>query len=268
MRNLFAPEGDFMRKTDAFFQELKLSTNALPQSAPKRIASLLIDSVWRLIQSTNSEQEFYEAYNLWVRDKKPWECIHPKNRAECLLSLFYMTRQEKFSDGFIANLWTKGRVQDIIEQGNQEDSRKSFSWDRLTPEQVSKLGEDFAKVQFAKHGFEVFASSVADKGVDFIVCTIKGYVKVQVRTVRKGQSSLVKGLGEDFNSLLALVRLVEGNDHPELYLIPGVEIEKNDQLLIRKNESEYGISITNKSAPLLQSYIFEEVLSIYEPVTL
>jgi len=44
-----------------------------------------------------------------------------------------------------------------------------FQWSRLTPQQVGRYGEYFAKMSFAEFGLDVYTAEVDDKGIDFVV---------------------------------------------------------------------------------------------------
>ena len=41
-------------------------------------------------------------------------------------------------------------------------------WEKLTPLQLGKFGEYYAKMEFASYGYDVYTSEVDDHGVDFI----------------------------------------------------------------------------------------------------
>lgn len=44
-----------------------------------------------------------------------------------------------------------------------------MKWFELTPLQLGRYAEYYAKMEFASYGFEVYTSEVDDHGVDFIV---------------------------------------------------------------------------------------------------
>ena len=62
----------------------------------------------------------------------------------------------------------------------------NLNWSELSPLQLGRYAEYYAKMEFASYGYEVYTSEVDDHGVDFVVKvpgTAKFY-EVQVKSVR------------------------------------------------------------------------------------
>lgn len=57
-------------------------------------------------------------------------------------------------------------------------------WSRLTPLQLGRYGEYWAKMEFASYGFDIYTSEVDDHGVDFVARDpVAGiYYEVQVKS--------------------------------------------------------------------------------------
>ena len=91
------------------------------------------------------------------------------------------------------------------------------TWADLNHIQTGRYGEYFAKMAFARAGFDVFSPVVDDKGIDFVL-RIDGdppcYYDVQVKTIRS-RNTYVFMRKDKFrltpNLLLALVILDAGN---------------------------------------------------------
>jgi hypothetical protein len=71
---------------------------------------------------------------------------------------------------------------------------EGYNWGRLNPLQLGRYAEYFAKMEFTRHGFDVYTAEVDDKGIDFIVRKeyhLGGteveyrYYDVQVKSVRR-----------------------------------------------------------------------------------
>jgi hypothetical protein len=99
------------------------------------------------------------------------------------------------------------------------------TWADLNHLQTGRYGEYFAKMAFARAGFDVFNGEVDDKGIDFVLRVdgdVPSYYDVQVKTVRS-RNTYVFMPKDKFrptpNLLLALV-ILAADSEPEMYLIP------------------------------------------------
>jgi hypothetical protein len=153
-----------------------------------------------------------------------------------------------------------------------------YNWDDLTSLPVGKYAEYFVKMEFTMLGFDVYTSEVDDKGIDFVIRkNIKGtnqetnrYYDVQAKSIRNTKTKYVfmpkdKFDVNDGNLMLALVVFTNGKP-PELFLIPSKDWKNSNCLLVgydyegKKSAPEWGVSITNKSMPILMNYLFDEVI--------
>lgn len=101
----------------------------------------------------------------------------------------------------------------------------NLNWSRaeLTRQKLGTFGEYYAKMTLASYGMSIYTSEVDDHGIDFVAETKRGFLKFQVKTIRKGTNYvfLLKRMFDiqDDTLYLLLVYLVDG-EHPVLYAVP------------------------------------------------
>ena len=90
----------------------------------------------------------------------------------------------------------------------------STNWSKLSPLQLGRYAEYYAKMEFASYGFEVYTSEVDDHGVDFIAKNPynKQFYEVQVKSMRNTGYVFVQKEKIELqeNWLLCLMRFVDG----------------------------------------------------------
>jgi hypothetical protein len=133
--------------------------------------------------------------------------------------------------------------------------------------QTGRYGEYFAKMAFARAGFDVFNAEVDDKGIDFVLPVdgdVARYYDVQVKTVRS-RNTYVFMRKDNFrltsNLLLALVILDAGSE-PDMYLIPASAwrhakppfADRNYDGL--KSAPEYGLTVSPSAMVALEEFRF------------
>jgi hypothetical protein len=148
-----------------------------------------------------------------------------------------------------------------------------YNWGKLNRQQVGAFCEYFVKMELTMYGFQVYATEVDDRGIDFVARYENGpYLSVQVKSVRKSGYVFMQKekfqLAEDL--YLALAILNEGME-PNLYLIPSVIWREPNSVFVDRNyeglksKPEWGINISIKNIPLLSKYSFdckaEEIMS-------
>jgi hypothetical protein len=141
-------------------------------------------------------------------------------------------------------------------------------WSKLNPLQVGRYAEYFVKMEFTMHGFQVYTTEVDDRGIDFVVRKDGGrFYEVQVKSVRdlsytyctKDKMPLIP------ERIVALVLFEDGAD-PSLFLIPSLAWKKPDALLVdreyegKRSKPEWGINLSRKNLPLLNSYRFSDII--------
>ena len=150
-------------------------------------------------------------------------------------------------------------------------------WDNMGPLPLGKFAEFYAQTELLSFGVEVYPTIVDDHAVDFIIKDKAGRFKeIQVKSVYKGKYAYVAKdkmrVSED-NPVIKkdyywfFIHFVKG-EMPKTYIIPGTDWEKADGVLLidreygkpMKSAPEYGLSITNKSMPLLQKYEVTQAL--------
>lgn len=146
------------------------------------------------------------------------------------------------------------------------------SWSILTPLQLGRYAEYYAKMEFASFGYEVYTSEVDDRGVDFVVkhTSDNRFYNVQVKSIRNtGYVFMQKDkfpLQEDW--VLCLLRFVE-NKLPEVYMIPAITWTNPYGPFVRRDygkrgqtsKPEWGINISKKNLPILSNYTSDKYFS-------
>lgn len=143
-----------------------------------------------------------------------------------------------------------------------------YAWNKLNHLQIGRYAEYLVKMEFVRHGFDVYTSEVDDRGIDLVVRRDKDtYYDVQVKSLHKGNYIFFQKDNFDPrpNLFAAVVIFYEG-EPPHLYLIPSVAWNKPNFLLVnydyknRKSKPEWGLSVTKKSQRLLEDFAFELVV--------
>ena len=144
---------------------------------------------------------------------------------------------------------------------------EKYNWSKLSPIRLGRYAEYYAKMEFTLLGFDVYEPEVDDKGIDFIIRKSENnFYEIQVKSILKGNYIFMQK--EKFalrkNLYLVLV-LFKQNNPPELYLIPSLDWQNPNELLVgrdypgKKSKPEWGVNITKRSIPRLQEYQFERI---------
>ncbi|MBE0647435.1 MAG: DUF4365 domain-containing protein [Bacteroidales bacterium] len=139
---------------------------------------------------------------------------------------------------------------------------------------IGRLGEYWVKFCLTLHDFDVYNAEVDNKAIDFIVRINKDlHFDVQVKTIRNATTSYVfiqkKFWPEDElrDTLYLALVILSDNESPHVYLIPSVEWKSsndyglfcsNDYGPEKKSKPEWGLRLSKKNYPLLESYAFEK----------
>ena len=144
----------------------------------------------------------------------------------------------------------------------------NLNWSMLNSLQLGRYAEYYAKMEFASHGLDVYASEVDDHGIDFIIKTKSGrFLEIQVKSVRQTNYVFMqkeKWNIEDANTYLALL-LFKDEKLPNVYLIPAMAWKTPSSLLCDKDyeglksKPEYGLNLSKKNLPLLREFAIEEI---------
>lgn len=137
-----------------------------------------------------------------------------------------------------------------------------MDWSKLTHLQLGKYGEYFAKMEFAKRGFDIYSAEVDDKGIDFVIRDPAGtYTEVQVKSVRNGNYVFMRKevFAPRKNFYLALVSF--GDDKTAVGFIPSLEWKKSNkpQFLFdrdykgKRSKPEFGISPSKQYLPEIEA---------------
>lgn len=147
-----------------------------------------------------------------------------------------------------------------------------MKWSELSPMQIGRYAEYYAKMEFTSYGYDVYTSEVDDHGVDFVARDVKidVFYEVQVKSLRKGNYAYIPEKLMDCNDskrLVCFLKFVDGR-LPDVYVIPATAWRNlNEALIYRKydkpgqsNKPEWGISCAIKNLPLLEKYRVEKYL--------
>lgn len=145
-----------------------------------------------------------------------------------------------------------------------------FYWESLRKLQLGKYAEYYAKMEFAKYGFEVYTSEVDDHGIDFVAkCpeTSKFY-EVQVKSKRPRGSIFVNkdDMTMDEYHLLCCICFGE-KEWPDVYAIPMTEWENKDNYpaLSESNGIEtkpaWTVNFSKRNSTVLDKFKIDQVLN-------
>jgi hypothetical protein len=142
-----------------------------------------------------------------------------------------------------------------------------YRWSALTNQQVGTFVEYFVKMELTMFGFQVYATEVDDRGVDFIAQFGDGpFLKIQVKSVRSTGYVFMEKSKFSFHEhrFLAFGSLVD-EQPPNLFLIPSLEWCTPTALLRERNygeglksSPEWGMNISKRNMALLEPYSFEK----------
>src|SRR5271168_724885 len=107
-----------------------------------------------------------------------------------------------------------------------------YQWSALNKQQVGAYAEYFVKMELTMYGFQVYATEVDDRGIDFVARHERGpFLQIQVKSVRfKSQNpsgyvflakdKFARDRSELTESLYVALGLLRDDLPPELFLIP------------------------------------------------
>lgn len=147
----------------------------------------------------------------------------------------------------------------------------NMDWSNLNHLQLGKYGEYLARMEFIKHGFDVYSAEVDDKGIDFVVRRKNGsYSEIQVKAIRNNNYVFMRKEVFQPRANLFLALVVFTNDELPLFsLIPSLSWRKGSPTFLvdrdfegKKSKPEYGVNISQKTLPLIREvYSFEKVVN-------
>lgn len=150
----------------------------------------------------------------------------------------------------------------------------NLNWSRkeLTPQKLGTFCEYYAKMTLASYGMSIYTSEVDDHGIDFIAESERGFLKFQVKSIRKGTNYVF--MRKDYfditdQSLFLFLLLLSDGEHPAAYLFPANTWDCADSRIFvyhpyegKKSKPEYGLNISAKNLPQLESFKLENMLKI------
>ena len=153
-----------------------------------------------------------------------------------------------------------------------------YQWSALNKQQVGAYAEYFVKMELTMYGFQVYATEVDDRGIDFVARHERGpFLQIQVKSVRfKSQNpsgyvfmakdKFARDRSELTESRYVALGLLRDDLPPELFLIPASAwLEPNAVFVDRdypgseKSSPEWGINLSKKNFSLLDPFQFAVV---------
>jgi hypothetical protein len=128
-----------------------------------------------------------------------------------------------------------------------------MDWSKLTHLQLGKYGEYYAKMEFAKAGFDIYSAEVDDKGIDFVVRNERGkYFEIQVKSIRKKSAVFMRKKVFQPRTNMYLALLIFEEALPSFALIPSIDWENTNRPVFlvdrnydgKKSAPEFGINIS------------------------
>jgi hypothetical protein len=146
--------------------------------------------------------------------------------------------------------------------------QQQYEWSRLNNLQVGRYAEYFFKMQFVLLGFDVYATEVDDRGIDFVLRREPDrYWDVQVKSLRDSRYVFFpKSKFRIRPTLLVALAIFEDGHEPDLFLIPAARWEKPDRVFVDrdyeglKSPPEYGINVSKKAITALGEFHFTQAL--------
>lgn len=152
-----------------------------------------------------------------------------------------------------------------------ETSMYNLIWSRtaLTPQKLGAFCEYYAKMALTSYGMSIYTSEVDDHGIDFIAENKKGFLKFQVKSVRKN-TKYVFMRKDHFNiadeSLYLMLFLLKDGEHPTIYIIPASVWKEKSSIFVyhayegKKSKPEYGLNLSDKNIPHLEKFKLENMI--------
>ena len=143
----------------------------------------------------------------------------------------------------------------------------NLDWSRkdLTRQKLGTFGEYYAKMTLASYGMSIYTSEVDDHGIDFVAETKRGFLKFQVKTIRKG-TSYVYMLEKNFDiadeNLYIFLTILRDGEYPVSYIIPACMWKNVDKVFVHRSytKAEYGINISAKNLHCLDKFKLETII--------
>jgi hypothetical protein len=140
-------------------------------------------------------------------------------------------------------------------------------WSKLNTFQLGKYGEYFAKMEFTKHGFDVYTAEVDDKGIDFVIRKdVNNYYDIQVKSFRNYSYIFMrKNIFQPRQNLLLAAVLFKDSEEPHIMLMSSLEWKRRSETwfvernyLGKKSQPEYGVNVSKSNIENLKTlYSFE-----------
>ncbi len=104
---------------------------------------------------------------------------------------------------------------------------KKMDWSKLNRLQLGKYGEYLAKMEFTKHGFDVYTAEVDDKGIDFVIRNKDNrYYDIQVKSIRTASKIFMRKEVFKLRENLYLSLLIfKDKEEPTFLLVPSLAWE-------------------------------------------
>lgn len=145
-------------------------------------------------------------------------------------------------------------------------------WSQLTAKQKGTYAEYYTKMEFTLFGFDVYPPEIDDKVNAFVVRKGRGPFK-EIRVKSSSNNNYIfipKSKFELREDRMLAILLYYEEKAPQLYLVPStIWLTPNSLFVSRDYEGkmskpEWGINLTGKTLPLLETYRFEQAIQMIE----
>ena len=125
------------------------------------------------------------------------------------------------------------------------------------------IAEYYAQAEFMSYGYEVYDTTIDDRGIDFVARRGDELLEVQVKAVRNNnytfiaESKMPKPLTD--SRIVCYFRFTDGS-MPDMYIIPSTVWNTTNSVFTykdykdKKSKPEYGISGAKSGLELLEPY--------------
>jgi hypothetical protein len=136
-------------------------------------------------------------------------------------------------------------------------------WAHLSTQQIGRVAEYMARIEFTRQGYRVYTPDVDDAGVDMLVHREdRGYLRVQVKSLRSASYVFMRKSYFQPVDDLALCLILIGDDGARMFLVPATRWLSPDSVFVSrdyeglKSAPEFGVSLTKKGLAALQEFAF------------
>ncbi len=144
----------------------------------------------------------------------------------------------------------------------------SGDWSHLSTQQIGRMAEYAARMEFTRQGYRVYTPDIDDAGVDLLVHREdRGYLRVQVKSLRTSTYVFMRKTYFQPVDDLALCLILIRNGSARMFLIPANRWKSPDSVFVsydyegKKSAPEFGVSVTKKGLAALDEFSFGAIVA-------